>query len=110
MAWAVTHGVLAGSDGRLNPRGTATRAQTAQIFYNARNVLSAPAEGPEEEPPAEEPPEEEDPPAEEEPPVEDPPQVVDPVPAPPWLESQRQELEGGGPAPCPAWASPGLPW
>lgn len=40
MAWAVTHGVLAGSDGYLNPKGYATRAETAQIFYNSDALLS----------------------------------------------------------------------
>ncbi len=40
MAWAVTHGVLGGSDGKLLPQGTATRAQTAQIFYNAKELLA----------------------------------------------------------------------
>lgn len=46
MAWAVTHGVLAGSDGKLLPLGTATRAQTAQIFYNARQILASQTETP----------------------------------------------------------------
>lgn len=46
MAWAVTHGVLAGSDGYLDPKGYATRAQTAQIFYNSRNVFSTKVEDP----------------------------------------------------------------
>ena len=80
MAWAVTHGVLAGSDGYLDPQGETTRAQAAQIFLNARDVLSFP-EG--ETPPAEEPPEECLPP------------LVDPTPDAPWLEGQREELEGG---------------
>lgn len=40
MAWAVTHGVLSGSDGKLLPKGTATRAQTAQILYNAKDLLT----------------------------------------------------------------------
>jgi len=34
MAWAVTAGVISGSDGKLLPEGTATRAQTAQIMVN----------------------------------------------------------------------------
>lgn len=46
MAWAVTQGVLAGSDGYLNPKGYATRAETAQIFYNSRNVFSTKVEDP----------------------------------------------------------------
>jgi len=39
MEWAITHGILSGSDGKLNPLGTATRAQVAQIFYNSRDLL-----------------------------------------------------------------------
>lgn len=34
MAWAVGEGVLKGSDNALDPAGTATRAQTAQILMN----------------------------------------------------------------------------
>ena len=35
LAWAVENGIVNGySDGRLNPKGTATRAQTAQILMN----------------------------------------------------------------------------
>lgn len=49
MAWAVTHGVLAGSDGKLLPQGTATRAQTAQIFYNAHELLATQVEEPQPE-------------------------------------------------------------
>ena len=90
MAWAVTHGVLAGSDGYLNPRGYATRAETAQILYNSRGVLFSQME----EPPEEEPPEEVTPPVEE-PPEEWFPPLIDPLPDAPWLEEQRKELEGG---------------
>jgi competence protein ComEC len=39
MQWAVTHGVISGSGGKLQPKKTATRAQVAQIFYNSRDVL-----------------------------------------------------------------------
>lgn len=46
MAWAVTHGVLSGSDGKLLPQGTATRAQTAQIIYNAHELLSTQVDTP----------------------------------------------------------------
>lgn len=81
MAWAVTHGVLQGSDGVLDPQGAATRAQTAQIFRNACDLLAAPGEDP--EPPVEKPPAEEEPP------------VVDLGPQPAWLEAQKAELEGG---------------
>lgn len=88
MAWAVTQGVLAGSGGYLEPKGVATRAETAQIFYNGREVLGLPEE-PSEEPPGEESPGEEEPPGEEESPG------VDTTPDAPWLEEQRKELEGG---------------
>lgn len=40
MKWAVSHGIINGSDGRLDPKGTATRAQVAQVFLNAREVLT----------------------------------------------------------------------
>lgn len=40
MEWAVTHGLLAGSGGKLNPQGTATRAQVAQVFKNAHSLLA----------------------------------------------------------------------
>lgn len=96
MAWAVTHGALAGSGGYLEPKGVATRAETAQIFYNGREVLGLPEEPPEEESPEEEEsPGEEEVPGEEEPPGEEVPPVVDTTPDTPWLEEQRKELEGG---------------
>lgn len=40
MKWAVSHGIINGSDGKLDPKGTATRAQVAQVFLNARDVLT----------------------------------------------------------------------
>ena len=88
MAWAVTQGVLAGSGGYLEPKGVATRAETAQIFYNGREVLGLPEKSPEEPP-------EEEVPGEEEPPGEEVPPVVDTTPDTPWLEEQRKELEDG---------------
>lgn len=39
MEWAVTHDILSGSGGKLNPQGTATRAQVAQILYTGRELL-----------------------------------------------------------------------
>lgn len=33
MSWAVANGIIAGNDGRLNPNGTATRAQFAAIMH-----------------------------------------------------------------------------
>lgn len=41
MEWAVTHNVLSGNGGKLNPKGTATRAQVAQILYNSRDLLAS---------------------------------------------------------------------
>ena len=46
MEWAVTHNILSGSGGRLDPKGTATRAQVAQIFYNSRELLANGSEEP----------------------------------------------------------------
>lgn len=40
MTWAVDKEILNGSNGRLNPKGTATRAQVAQVFLNAKDVLT----------------------------------------------------------------------
>lgn len=40
MEWALTHKLLAGSGGRLEPQGTATRAQVAQVFMNAHGLLA----------------------------------------------------------------------
>lgn len=39
MKWAVTHKILNGSSGKLDPKGTATRAQIAAILHNAEKVL-----------------------------------------------------------------------
>jgi hypothetical protein len=38
MAWAVNRALINGSDGKLLPRGTATRAQVAQIVLNFASV------------------------------------------------------------------------
>lgn len=40
MEWALTHKLLAGSGGKLNPQGMDTRAQVAQVFLNAHELLS----------------------------------------------------------------------
>ena len=40
MEWAITHGIINGSGGKLDPSGTATRAQVAQIFYSSRELLA----------------------------------------------------------------------
>ena len=39
IAWAVDNGVINGTDGLLNPKGTATRAQVAQVFMNAKELF-----------------------------------------------------------------------
>lgn len=39
MKWATYHQILSGSDGKLDPQGTATRAQVAAIFRNAEKIL-----------------------------------------------------------------------
>ncbi len=39
MTWAVDKEIIKGSGGKLNPAGTATRAQVAQVFLNAKDVL-----------------------------------------------------------------------
>ncbi len=40
MEWAITHGIINGNGGKLDPSGTATRAQVAQIFYSSRELLA----------------------------------------------------------------------
>ena len=40
MSWCVNHGVINGSNGKLNPQGTATRAEVAQILMKAESVLN----------------------------------------------------------------------
>ena len=40
MAWAVSHGILSGADGKLLPQGTATRAQAAQMLMNVKDLLT----------------------------------------------------------------------
>lgn len=39
MQWATSKGILNGSNGKLNPKGTATRAQVAQVFMNCKDHL-----------------------------------------------------------------------
>ena len=34
MNWAVGHKIVNGSNGKLNPQGTATRAEAAAMIYN----------------------------------------------------------------------------
>lgn len=51
MQWAVNNGIINGSGGRLNPRGTASRAQVAQMFLNAKDVLTSTQLLPQEERP-----------------------------------------------------------
>ncbi len=40
MEWAVTHKIINGSGGKLDPQGIANRAQVAQIFYSSRELLA----------------------------------------------------------------------
>lgn len=47
MEWAVTYGLISGNSGKLNPQGTATRAQVAQVFMNAHDLLSGYGTSPE---------------------------------------------------------------
>lgn len=51
MRWAVNRGIINGSDGLLNPKGTATRAEVAQMFLNADSVLTSTKLLPQEERP-----------------------------------------------------------
>jgi hypothetical protein len=44
VAWAVGAAIINGSDGAINPQGTATRAQTAQILLNLSKDLTLNAE------------------------------------------------------------------
>lgn len=46
MAWAVTQGVLSGSAGKLEPQAAATRAQSAQILFNSKELLTTPVAPP----------------------------------------------------------------
>lgn len=46
MTWAVDKKIISGYGGKLNPKGTATRAQVAQIFYNSRELLANGSEVP----------------------------------------------------------------
>ena len=39
MSWCVNKGIVNGSDGKLNPQGTATRAEVATILMNAESIL-----------------------------------------------------------------------
>lgn len=39
MKWAVTHQIINGNSGELDPKGYATRAQVATIFHNAESIL-----------------------------------------------------------------------
>lgn len=41
MSWCVNTGVINGADGKLNPKGTATRAEVATMLMNAQDALKA---------------------------------------------------------------------
>ena len=40
MSWCVNKGIVSGSDGKLNPQGTATRAEVATMLMNAESILT----------------------------------------------------------------------
>ncbi len=40
VSWCVNKGIVNGSDGRLNPQGTATRAEVATILMNVEDILN----------------------------------------------------------------------
>lgn len=40
MNWCVNKGIVNGSNGKLNPQGTATRAEVATMLMNAENILT----------------------------------------------------------------------
>ena len=40
MSWCVNKGIVNGSDGKLNPQGTATRAEVATMLMNAESILT----------------------------------------------------------------------
>ena len=44
MGWAVARGLIAGTGDQLEPKATATRAQVAQVFYNARSLINGETE------------------------------------------------------------------
>ena len=46
MKWATSYGILNGSDNKLSPKGTGTRAQVAQIFLNFSKLKSYAASAP----------------------------------------------------------------
>lgn len=39
MQWATDKKIIKGSNGKLNPKGTASRAQVAQVFQNSQDIL-----------------------------------------------------------------------
>lgn len=41
MSWCVNAGVINGADGKLNLKGTATRAEVATMLMNAQDALKA---------------------------------------------------------------------
>ena len=40
MSWCVNKGIINGSNGKLNPQGTATRAEVATMLMNAESILN----------------------------------------------------------------------
>ena len=50
MSWCVNNGIINGSNGKLNPQGTATRAEVATMLMNAESILNKSDTKPDREP------------------------------------------------------------
>mgnify|MGYP001623011511 FL=1 len=50
MSWCVNNGIINGSNGKLNPQGTATRAEVATMLMNAESILNESDTKPDKEP------------------------------------------------------------
>lgn len=50
MSWCVNNGIINGSNGKLNPQGTATRAEVATMLMNAESILNESGTKPDKEP------------------------------------------------------------
>lgn len=50
MSWCANSGIINGSNGKLNPQGTATRAEVATMLMNAESILNESDTKPDKEP------------------------------------------------------------
>lgn len=50
MSWCVNKGIVNGSNGKLNPQGTATRAEVATMLMNAESILNESDTNPDKDP------------------------------------------------------------